>query len=150
VRPRDATGEFLITEEDVAYYAKVQERVTRKQSIDGQVRGIMMRLDRFAERGEIQPLAPERRQDVERVLRRYVEAGHDLNVRFARPSEEARELTNEQRREEITSQRTQLVAAAQADLEPILGAADAAKVAEESLQRTWGLRGPGRRFEERR
>jgi hypothetical protein len=140
-RPRDANGELLVTDEDVAYFLKVQERADRQRRVDGMVRGVMLRIDRIAARGEIQPLPDDRRREVETVLRKYVLAGDELSGRYLRsPDEETRGLTAEQRRAELGAQRSQLVAAAQKELEPILGVADAAKIAEESLQRPWGLR----------
>lgn len=151
VRPRDATGNLVITAEDVEFFSKVQEHVLRQQRIDNQVRGVMLRVDRMAGRGEILPLAADRRADVERVLRKYVAAGDDLTARYLRsPDEEVSQLSSEQRREELTQARTELVAAAQGELDPVLGPDDAKKIADEALQRPWGLGRTGRRFESER
>lgn len=151
VRPRDANGHLVVTEEDAEFFAKVQERVLRQQRIDSQARSAMLRVDRMAQRGEIQPLAEDRRREVELVLRKFISAGDDLSARLLRsPDEEVRGLTSEQRRDELTQARSQLLAAAQQDLEPMLGVDDARKIAEESLQRPWGLGRQGRRFEDQR
>ncbi len=148
VRPRDADGNLILTEEDVELFSKVQEHVLRQQRIDNQVRGVMLRVDRMAGRGEILPLVADRRRDVERVLRKYVAAGDDLTARYLRsPDEEISQLSSEQRRTELTEARTQLVAEAQRELDPVLGPDDARKIADEALQRPWGLGRSGRRFE---
>jgi hypothetical protein len=146
VRPRDAEGQLVITEEDAEFFQKVQEKVLRQQRVDSQTKSAMLRVDRMAGRGEIQPLAADRRAEIEKVLRRYVMAGDDVTARLLRSPEDGG-LTAEQRRDELTQARSQLLAGAQTDLEPILGVDDAKKVAEESLQRPWGLGRPGRRFE---
>lgn len=151
VRPRDPDGNLIITEEDVEFFSKVQEHVLREQRIDNQTRGVMLRVDRMAGRGEILALAPDRRNEIERVLRKYVAAGDDLTARYLRsPDEEVRDLTGEQRREELTRARTQLVVEAQKELDPVLGPDDAKKIADEALQRPWGLGRTGRRFENER
>jgi len=148
VRPRDADGQLIVTEEDAEYFAKVQEKVLRQQRVDSQTKSAMVRVDRMAGRGEIQPLASDRRAEIEKVLRKYVMAGDDLTARLLRSSDESVSgMTSEQRRDELTQARSQLLAGAQTDLEPILGVDDAKKVAEESLQRPWGLGRPTRRFE---
>lgn len=151
VRQRDAEGNLIITAEDVEFFSKVQEHVLRQQRVDNQVRGVMMRVDRMAGRGEILPLAPDRRGEIERVLRKYIASGDDLTARYLRsPDEEVSQLTNEQRRDELTLARTKLVTDAQAELDPVLGPNDAKKIAEEALQRPWGLGRAGRRFESER
>jgi hypothetical protein len=61
-----------------------------------------------------------------------------------------KDLSSEQRREELTRSRTALVAEAQRELDPILGPEDAQKIADEALQRPWGLGRTGRRFESER
>jgi len=146
VRARDADGQLIITEEDAEFFQKVQEKVLRQQRVDSQTKSAMLRVDRMAGRGEIQPLAADRRAEVEKVLRKYVTAGDEVTARLLRSSDDGG-LTAEQRRDELTQTRGQLLASAQTDLEPILGVDDAKKVAEESLQRPWGLGRPGRRFE---
>jgi hypothetical protein len=151
VRPRDGDGNLIITEEDVEHFAKVQEHVLRQQRIDNQTRGVMLRVDRMASRGEILPLAPDRRREIERVLRKYVAAGDDLTARYLRsPDDEVRDLTSEQRRDELTRARGALVTEAQRELDPILGPDDAHKIADEALQRPWGLGRTSRRFESER
>ena len=151
VRPRDLEGNLILTEEDVEFFAKVQEKVLREQRVDGQTRSAMARVDRMVTRGEIAPLAADRKLEIERVLRKYIAAGDDLTQRLLRtPDEEVKGLTSEQRRDELSQARTQLLAVAQQDLEPLLGADDAKRVAEESLQRPWGLGRQGRRFEDQR
>jgi hypothetical protein len=151
VRPRDPEGQLVVTEEDAEFFAKVQEKVLRQQRIDGQTRSAMARVDRMITRGEIAPLAADRKLEVERVLGKYVGAGDDLTQRLLRtPDDEAKGLTSEQRRDELSQARTQLLAAAQQELEPLLGADDAKRIAEESLQRPWGLGRQGRRFEDQR
>ncbi len=148
VRPRDADGQLIITEEDAEFFQRVQEKVLRQQRVDSQTKSAMLRVDRMAGRGEIAPLAADRRAEIERVLRKYVTLGDDLTARLLRsPDESVSGMTTEQRRDELSQARTQLLAGAQTDLEPILGIDDAKKVAEESLQRPWGLGRQGRRFE---
>jgi len=145
--PRDANGDFLVTPEDVAYFTEVQQRVERRRRVEGMIRGVMLRVDRLEKRGEIRPLPDDRRREVEDVIRKYVAKGDDLLTRYVRsPDEELRSLSPEQRRDELATARSDIVAAAQSALEPILGVEDAAKVAEESLQRPWGLRGASRRL----
>jgi hypothetical protein len=151
VRTRDANGQLVITEEDTEFFTRVQEKVLRQQRIDSQIRGAMLRVDRMIGRGEIQPLATDRKQEVERILRKVIGQGDDLSSRLLRsPDADTGGLTSEQRRDELTQQRTQLLASAQQELEPILGVDDAKKIAEESLQRPWGLGRSGRRFEDQR
>jgi hypothetical protein len=139
-RPRDANGEFVITEEELAYFNELQQRAAREQRIDGTIRGVMIRIDRLVSRGAIQALPDDRRREIEKVLRKYVTAQDDLSQRVIRsPVDEMRDLTPEQRRDELTTGRTQLAAAAQAELEPIVGVGEAQAITEEALQRPWGL-----------
>lgn len=129
----------------------MQEKVLRSQRIDSQAKSAMLRVDRMAQRGEIALLAADRRAEVEAVLRRVISQGDDLTQKLLRsPTEEVAGLTGEQRRDELAQARTQLLAAAQSELEPIVGGDDAKKIAEESLQRPWGLGRQPRRFEDQR
>jgi len=145
--PRDASGAFIITDEDVAFFAEVERHVERQKRIDGMTWGVMLRIDRLADRGKIGPLAADRRREVEAVMRKWVARGDDLLTRYVRsPGEELRSLSPEQRRDELATARSDIVAAAQSAMEPILGVEDAAKVVEESLQRPWGLRGESQRL----
>jgi len=149
---RDASGEFVITDEAEAYFLAVQERVQRRRRIDGMVRNVMRRVERLATRGEIAALPADRMAEVEKTIRKYVLAGDDLVTSYVRePDATKQALTAEQRRDQLAAERTQLVEQAQRDLVPLVGEVDAVKVAEESLQNPWGLRrdrglgGTGRR-----
>jgi len=148
VRQRDLNGELVITEEDVELFQKVQEHVLRQQAVDNQTRSVMLRVDRMGGRGDIVPLTGDHRREVEAVLRKYVASGHDLTGRYLRsPDPDIEELDTEQRRERLMQGRTELVAQARRELEPMVGVEDAQKIAEEALQRPWGLGRNGRRFE---
>jgi hypothetical protein len=148
VRPRDADGNLVITTEDVELFTKVQEQVLRQQRIDNQTRGVMLRIERMAGRGEINPLPDDRKKTVEDVLKKYVAKGDDLSARYLRsPDPDVAALTPEQRREDLTRARTDLVAQAQKELDQLLGPDDSKKISEEALQRPWGLGRSMRRFE---
>jgi hypothetical protein len=84
---------------------------------------------------------------VEQVLRKYVIAQDDLSQRVIRaPNDDMRDLTPEQRRDELNSGRSELATAAQAELAPIVGVAEAEAITEEALQRPWGLLRGSRSF----
>ena len=140
-RQKDGAGKFLISEEDEDFFIAIQDRVQRRRRIDGMTRNVMRRVDRLASRGEIQALPDDRREVVEKTIRKYVVAGDDLVTTYVRdPVERIRGMTSEERRDMLANERSDLVAAAQQDLVPLLGEIDAAKVAEQSLQSPWGGR----------
>ncbi len=139
---RGPDGAFAITEKEEEYFLALKERVEHRQRIDGQTRSVMTRIERLASRGEIGALPQPTRERVETIVRGFVRAGEDLLVRYVRsPAPEIAALGAEQRRDAMMRERDDLVARAKAALEPVVGAADAAKMAEESLQNPWGLRG---------
>ena len=139
--PRDAEGEFLLTDEDEALFLALQRRVQERQRIDGMTRNIIRRVERLASRGEIGALDDHKKAELEPIIQRYVVAGDHLVSRFVRePTEDIQSLTAEQRRDMIQNERDVLVEKAVLEMAPLLGDADALKVAEESLQNPWGLR----------
>jgi len=138
---RGPDGSFEITREEEDYYLALKERVEIRTRIDTQTKSVMNRIERLAGRGEIGALPPPTRDRVEGIVRGFVAAGDDLVVRYLRaPSAEIAALSPEQRRDAMMRDRDELVQRAKIALEPVVGAADAAKVAEESLQNPWGLR----------
>ncbi len=139
---RGPDGAFEITREEEDYYIALKERVEVRTRIDQQTKSVMSRIERLAGRGEIGALPGPTRDRVEGIVRGFVAAGDDLVVRYLRsPSAEIAALGPEQRRDAMMRDRDELVQRAKSALEPVVGAADAAKVAEESLQNPWGLRG---------
>jgi hypothetical protein len=140
-RPREADGDFVITDEDEAFFVALQKRVERRRRIEGMTKNVMRRVESLEKKGEIQQLTDEARAKLERVLHRYVVAGDDLVTRYVRdPDEQAKELTPEQKRDEMATARENMVAEAMVDLEALLGQADATTVGERCLRAYGGWR----------
>lgn len=142
-RDRDGAGKFIITEEDEELFLALERRAQRRRRIESTTKNVMRRIDRMAQKGEIQALPVQDRAKVEGVLRRYVEAGDDLITNYLRePSAEIKALSLTDRRAQLSADRDSLVDRAAAELAPLVGSADATAVAESSLQSPWGRR-PG-------
>jgi hypothetical protein len=140
-RPRGADGAFLLTEEDEALFLALQKKVQERQRIEGMTRNMMRRIERLSSRGEIAVLDEHKRAQLEPILQRFMIAGDQLVSRYVRdPSPDVSNLTTEQRRDMVQAERDVLVEKAVMEMAPLLGDADALKVAEESLQNPWGLR----------
>jgi len=140
-REPDAEPRFNLTEADEELFMELQRRVQKRQQIDGMTRNVFRRIDRLAVRGEMQPLTDEQREQLEPLVRRYVEAGNGLVDRYLRkPSERLKTLTAEQRRERLVAEVEVLKEQAHTELAPVLGEDDALEVAEQTLQNLWGLR----------
>ena len=78
------------------------------------------------------------------ILRNFVKLNDDLVTTYVRsPTDEVRALSSEERREQLRTERENFGAEALRALEPILGEADAAKVAERVFTNPWGLRQRG-------
>jgi len=143
---REPDGEFLISEEEEEYFMAVQKRVERRRRVDGMTRNLMRRVERMAGAGEIQTLQPESQKKLERIVRRYVVEGDDLVNRYVRePSGDAAALSSDDKRNALREGRDALSVQAQEELIPLLGAEDAAKVAEKTFQNPWGGRFSNRR-----
>ncbi len=139
--PRDEDGKFIISEEEMGYHRAVQGEIDRQRRIDGQVRNYDRRIDSLVTRGDIAIVAAEKRPDIDKILRRFVTLNDDLVTHYVRsPTEEVRALSTEDRRERRREEREKFGADALAALTPILGDADAAKVAERVFTNPWGLR----------
>ena len=52
-RVRDSNGEFMLTEADEELFLALQQRAQRRQRVESTTRGVMRRLDRMAEKGEM-------------------------------------------------------------------------------------------------
>ena len=140
-RDRDAAGNFVLTEADEELFLALEQRAQRRRRIESTTRNVMRRIERLAQKGEIQAIPPTDTAKVEGVLKRYVEAGDDLISRYLRkPSEDIRALSLNDRRAQLAAERDQLVEQAAAELGPLVGTADAVTVAETSLQSPWGRR----------
>jgi len=140
-RDRDAGGKFILTEEDEELFLALEKRAQRRRRIDSTTRNVMRRIERLAQKGEIQAIPPTDTAKVEGVLKRYVEAGDDLISRYLRePSEDIRALSLNDRRAQLAAERDELVERAASELSSLVGAADATTVAETSLQSPWGRR----------
>ncbi|MHC4134186.1 MAG: hypothetical protein ACYS0K_04295 [Planctomycetota bacterium] len=140
-RDRDPSGKFVLTDEDEELFLALEKRAQRRRRIESTTRNVMRRVERLAQKGEIQAISPTDNAKVEGVLRRYVEAGDDLISRYLRePSEDIKALSLNDRRQQLAGDRDQLVEQAALELAPLVGAADATTVAEASLQSPWGRR----------
>ena len=146
-RVRDGNGEFMLTEADEELFLALQQRAQRRQRIESTTKGVMRRIDRMADKGEMAAIPEADRANVRAVIKRYVASGEDMMRHYVRqPSEATRLLTFEERRTQYGAERDELVAQATLELAPLLGEADAAKAAEAGLQSPWGRRlGAGRR-----
>lgn len=143
-RDRDAEGKFVLTDEDEELFLALEKRAQRRRRIESTARNIMRRVERLGQKGDIQPIAAQDKDKVEGVLRRYVEAGDDLITRYLRePTGDIQALSINDRRQQLSADRDQLVEQAAQELSPLLGSADAQLVAETSLQSPWGRRPDG-------
>jgi hypothetical protein len=143
---RGPDGDFVITEEEEAYFMAIQRRVERRRRIDGLTRSLMRRVDRMATNGDIGALREETRREVERVVRDYVRAGEDIVARYVRnPAEDVKDLGSEEKREAMRAEREVVITSAQQALANVLGPQDAATVAEKTFQNPWGSRLKNRR-----
>ena len=140
-RERDLDGKFVLTDEDEELFLALEKRAQRRRRIDSTTKNVMRRIDRMAQKGEIQAIPEQDNAKVQRVLRRYVEAGDDLISRYLRePSADIQALSLNDRRQQLAGDRDQLVEQAAAELSPLVGSTDATAVAEASLQSPWGRR----------
>ena len=138
---RDEDGKFVISEDEMAYHRAVQGEIDRQRRVDGQVRNYGRRIESLVTRGDIAIVPPEKRPDIDKILRRFVTLNDDLVTHYVRsPTEEVRALSTEDRRERLREEREKFGADALAALTPLLGDADAAKVAERVFTNPWGLR----------
>ena len=143
-RPRDEDGRFIISEEEMSYHRAVQGEIDRQRRVDGQVRNYGRRIESLVTRGDIATVPPEKRLDIDRILRNFVKLNDELVTTYVRsPSDDIRALSSEERREQLRTEREKFGAEALRALEPILGEADAAKVAERVFTNPWGLRQRG-------
>lgn len=142
-RERDAKGKFVLTDEDEELFLALEKRAQRRRRIDSTTRNVMRRIERLGQKGDIQPIPPQDKSKVEGMLRRYVEAGDDLITRYLRePPDDIKALSINDRRQQLASERDQLVERAAQELSPLLGSADAQAVADASLQSPWGRSPP--------
>ena len=140
-RERDLDGKFVLTDEDEELFLALEKRAQRRRRIDSTTKNVMRRIDRMAQKGEIQAIPAQDNAKVKVVLRRYVEAGDDLISRYLRePSADIQALSLNDRRQQLAGDRDQLVEQAAAELSPLVGSTDATSVAEASLQSPWGRR----------
>lgn len=140
-RERDAQGKFILTDEDEELFLALEKRAQRRRRIDSTTRNVMRRIERLGQKGDIQPIPVQDKAKVESVLRRYVEAGDDLITRYLRePPGDIQALSINDRRQQLSADRDQLVEHAARELSPLVGSADAQIVAEASLQSPWGRR----------
>jgi hypothetical protein len=140
-RDRDAGGKFVLTDEDEELFLALEKRAQRRRRIESTTKNVMRRIERLAQKGEIQAISPTDTEKVEGVLKRYVEAGDDLISRYLRePSADIRALSLTDRRAQLAAERDQLVEQAATELSSLVGTADANTVAEASLQSPWGRR----------
>ncbi|MHC5044213.1 MAG: hypothetical protein ACYTGI_17770 [Planctomycetota bacterium] len=145
-RDRDAAGKFVLTDEDEELFLALEKRAQRRRRIESTTRNVMRRIERLAQKGDIQALAAQDKPKVEGVLKRYVEAGDDLITRYLRePTDDIKALSINDRRQQLSVDRDQLVEQAALELAPLLGSTDATAVAEASLQSPWGRRPDGLR-----
>ncbi|MHC4224450.1 MAG: hypothetical protein ACYSUN_10710 [Planctomycetota bacterium] len=143
---RDPDGAFLISDEEEEYFMAVQKRVERRRRIDGMTKNLMRRVERMVGAGEIQTLRSEDKNKLERIVRRYVVAGDDLVNRYVREQpDDVAALSSDDKRNALREGRDALSVQAQEELIPLLGAEDAAKVAEKTFQNPWGGRFGSRR-----
>jgi hypothetical protein len=141
---RDSRGKFVLTQEDEELFLALEKRAQRRRRIESTTRNVMRRIERLAQRGEIQAIPDADKPKVEDVLGRYVEAGDDLITNYLRePSDEVRALSISDRRQQLGADRDELVQRAAQELAPLVGSSDAVKVAEASLQSPWGRRNMG-------
>jgi len=147
VRPdiaKDSSGNFLITEEEMAYFRAVQAKIDRRRRIDGQTRNYLRRIDSLVTRQEIGPIPDDKRVEVERIIRDFVTKNDDLVTRFVRqPTAEVKALDEGEKRERLSTARETYSRAARADLGDVLPADDVAAVAERVFTNPWGLRPRG-------
>jgi len=131
----DRSGsEFVITDEDLAFFRAVQKRVQTEQRIDSIVKNAFRRIDRLVRNAEIAELSGDSRARVEDVLRRYAVSQDSLVTRYYRdPDRMVTALGPEEKREAVNADREQLAAVAQQELAAIVGDADAAVLAERTL-----------------
>ena len=127
-------GEFVVTDEDIAYFRAVQERVQREQRIDSVVKSSLRRIERLARSGDIAALDDASRARVSEVLRGYAVSQDDLVTRYYRsPNEIVGALTPEQKRDAMKEDRAALATATQQEFVGIVGEKDAEVLAERTL-----------------
>ncbi len=140
-RMRDGEGGFVITEEDEDFFLALQKRVDRRRRIEGMTKNLMRRVKTLVDNSEIDALTVETQPGVEAALGRYVVASDDMVTRYVRkPDEELKKLTAAERRERMAVERERFVEDARVDLERILGNAQAQKVLDRTVARTYGFR----------
>lgn len=140
-RARNPDGSFVITDDDEEFYRQIQERIRLKQRIDGATLGVMRRVDRLAENGEIGALAEPQRDGVEKIVRRFVTERDTMVARYLRsPDGDLQTVPLGERRTRLVEAQKALVADIQRELEPLIGPEDARRVADGALATTWGLK----------
>lgn len=141
--PRDDSGAFVFTEEEIARAMALQKEVERRRRVEGMTRAVMRRVEGLVAKGEIAPIPEDRREQVQGVVERYLTEADALVQRHLRNPEPGAELlTGEQRREFLTGERERMGQALRQDLLPILGQRDADQVAEAVLVSSYLPRSP--------
>ena len=140
-RPRDADGNFIVSEEDMEHFRAVQTKIDRLRRINGQTTNYGRRIDSLAERGDVATIDPENKKSIEDILRTFVTKNDDLVTRYVRkPGPAVKELSNDERREQLRLAREKYGAEAQKAIAALIGDTDAKTIGERVFTNPWGLR----------
>ncbi|MHC4848916.1 MAG: hypothetical protein ACYTEG_10735, partial [Planctomycetota bacterium] len=141
---RDEAGNFIVTEEEMAYFRAVQAKIDRRRRIDGQTRNYMRRIDSLVSRSEIAEIPDKNRAELETVLNKFVTLNDDLVTAYVRqPTDAVRALGDDEKREQLSAERQKFSDKAKRALEDLLPPEDVAKVAERVFTNPWGLKPRG-------
>lgn len=141
---RDEGGNFVVTDEEMAYFRAVQAKIDRRRRIDGQTRNYLRRIDSLVSRSEIGEIPPEKRAELETVLKKFVTLNDDLVTAYVRqPTDAVRALGDDEKREQLSAERQKFSDKAKRALEDLLPAEDVGKVSERVFTNPWGLKPRG-------